>query len=99
MPLNKETTPINFLHNSVWITKSLLVFCENLLLSLIMWLTVSSLLLHNYTCYFAASNQFLLERSLSLWLCFVLLEEILVSLFRFPFYSDVQIFSCEVLLF
>ena len=71
----------NFCHSSLWLTlptQSFLVshsFCAKLLFSLIKWLIVSYLFLHNLYLQFFASYLILLWYYWSLWRYFVLLLE------------------------
>ena len=94
----------NFLHISQWITLSnlsclvLYPFCVNLLYSLIMWLRVSSLSSHNQHLLFCCVFYTLTL----IWLVLITLfcaamRRVFVSLLRFPFLSDIHVFSCETL--
>ena len=96
---------LNFWHISQWITfltQSCLVlnsFCTNLLHSLIMWLIVSSLSLHSLHLLF----RWVLSILALIWLVLMALfcaaiRRDSVSLWKFPFLSQVQVFSCEMLL-
>ena len=89
---------LNFLHISQCITlptQSCLVlysFCANLLHSLIMWLMVSSLSLHNIHLLFC----WVLSILTLIWLVLIALfcaaiRKDYVSLLRFPFLSQVQV--------
>ena len=95
---------LNFLYNSQRITlptQSCLVlysFCTNLLHSLIMWLIVSSLSPHSLHLLFCC---FLSILAL-IWLVLMALfcaanRRDSVSLLKFPFLSQVQVFWCEML--
>ena len=95
---------LNFLHISQWITKStqsclaLYSFCANLLHSLIMWLIVSSLSLHSLHLLFCC----VLSILALIWLVLMALScaairRDSISLLRFPFLSQVQVFWCEML--
>ena len=97
---------LSFLHISQWITLPiqsclfLYYFCANLLHSLIMWLIVSSLSPHNLHLLFCCVLSIL---DLT-WLVYMVLfgaaiRKDSVSLLRFPFFSHVQVFSCEILFF
>ena len=92
-----------FLHNSQWITlptpscQVLYSFCDNLLHSLIMWLIVSSLSLHNLYLLFCC----VLSILALIWLVFVALFCVdiwkdSVFLERYLFLSHVHVFSCEM---
>ena len=94
---------INFLHISLWITlptQSCLVlysFCTNLLHSLIMWLIVLSLSPHSLHLLFSC----VLSILALIWLFLMALScaaiwSDSVSLLRFPFLSQVQVFWCEM---
>ena len=89
---------LNFLHISLWITlptQSCLVlysFCTNLLHLLIMWLMVSSLSPHNLHLLFCC----ILSILTLIWLILMALF-CAVSLLKFPFLSQVLVFSCEML--
>ena len=81
----------NLLNNYQWIifpAQSCILlnsFCVSLLLSFIIWLSISSLYYHIiYTCHFVVYYQFLLWYNWFLCHCFVLL-------FRFLFLNHVQI--------
>ena len=95
---------LNFLHISQWITlptQSCLVlysFCANLLHSLIMWLTVSSLSPHSLHLLFCC----VLSILALIWLVLMgvfcaAISRDSVSLLKFPFLSHVQVLSCEML--
>ena len=95
---------INFLHISQWITLpnqsclALYSFCANLLHSLIMWLIVSSLSLHSLHLLFCC----VLSILALIWLILMALSCAAirwnsVSLLRFPFLSQVQVFWWEKL--
>ena len=90
---------LNFLHISQWITLTtqsclaLYSFCANLLCSLIMWLIVSSLSLHSLHLLFCC----VLPILALIWLVLMALSCVAVrrdsvSLLRFPFLSEVQVF-------
>ena len=92
-----------FLYNSQWIpflTQSCLLlyfFCANLLHSLMMWLLIPSLSLHNLHflfCY-VLSNLALIKLVLMALFCAVIRRDS-VSLLRFLFHSHFQVFSCEI---
>ena len=94
----------NFLHISQWITLptqsclALYSFCANLLHSLIMWLIVSSLSAHSLHLQFCCVSSILAL----IWLVLMALScaairRDSVSLLRFPFLSQVQVFWCEIL--
>ena len=94
----------NFLHISQWITLptqsylALYSFCANLLHSLIMWLIVSSLSPHSLHLLFCC----VLSILALIWLVLMALScaairRDSVSLLRFPFLSQVQVFWCEML--
>ena len=94
----------NFLHISQWIilpTQSYLTlysFCANLLHSLIMWLIVSSLSPHSLHLLFCC----VLSILGLIWLVLMALScaairRDSVSLLRFPFLSQVQVFLCKML--
>ena len=94
---------LNFLHISQWITlptQSCLVlysFCANLLHSLFMWLIVSSLSPHSLHLVFC----WVLSILALIWLVLMALfcgaiRRDSVTLLRFPFLSQVQVFSCEM---
>ena len=94
----------NFLHISQWITLptqsclALYPFCANLLHSLIMWLIVSSLSPHSLHLLFCC----VLSILALIWLVLMALScaairRDSVSLLRFPFLSQVQVFWCEML--
>ena len=93
----------NFLHIFQWITLptqsclALYSFCANLLHSLIMWLIVSSLSLHSLHLLFCC----VLSILALIWLVLMALSCAAirmdsVSLLRFPFLSQVQVFWCEM---
>ena len=95
---------LKFLPNFQWIllpTQSCLVlysFCGNLLHSLIMWLIVMSLSLHNLHLLFYC----ILSILALIWLFFIALfyaaiRRDSVSLLRFPFLSHVHVISWEIL--
>ena len=92
---------LNFLHISQWITlptQSCLAFCANLLHSLIMWLIVSSLSPHSLHLLFCC----VLSILALIWLVLMALScaairRDSVSLLRFPFFSQVQDFCCQML--
>ena len=95
---------LNFLPISQWIalpTQSCLAlysFCANLLHSLIMWLIVQSLLAHSLHLLFCC----VLSILALIWLVLMTLSCAAircdsVSLLRFPFFSQVQVFWCEML--
>ena len=95
----------NFLHISQWITLptqsclALYSLCANLLHSLIMWLTVSSLSPHSLHLLFC----WVLSILAWIWLVLralscVAIRRDSVSLLKFPFLSHVQVLSCERLL-
>ena len=93
----------NFLHISLWIifpAQSRLVlysFCTNLLHSLIMWLIVSSLSPHNLDLLFCCVLSILAFMWLVLMALFwVAIRRDSVSLLRFPFFTHVHVFSCEM---
>ena len=94
----------NFLHISQWITlptQSCLVLyslCANLLHSLIMWLMFSSLSLHCLHLLFCCvlSSLALIWLVLMALFCAAIPRDY-VSLLKFPFLSQVQVFSWEVL--
>ena len=82
-------------------TQSYLVvyfFCANLLHSLILWLMVSSLLLHSLHLQFCCvlSILALIRLVLTVLFCAAIRRDS-VSLFRCPFFSYVQILPCEML--
>ena len=94
----------NFLHISQWITLptqsclALYSFCANLLHSLIIWLIVSSLSLHNLHLLVC----FVLSILALIWFVLIALSctamrRDSVSLLRFPFLSQVLVFWCETL--
>ena len=94
----------NILHISQWITlptQSCLVlysFCANLLHSLIMWLIVSSLSLHSLHLLFCC----VLSILTLIWLVLMALScaairRDSVSLLKFPFLSQYQVFWCAML--
>ena len=95
---------LNFLHISPWITLPtqlclvLYSFCANLLHSLIMWLMVSFLSprsLHLLFCCFLSIHT-LIWLVLTALFC-VAIRRDSVSLLKFPFFSQVQVFWCEML--
>ena len=72
-------------------------FCANLLLSLIMWLIISSLSSHKLHLQFCSVLSIFAQHTWSIYRCLVLLLEDSVSLLRSPFsFSHVQVFSCEI---
>ena len=94
----------NFLHISQWITLptqlclALYSFCANLLHSLIMWLIISSLSPHSQHLLFCC----VLSILALIWLVLMVLScaairKDSISLLRFPFPSQVQVFWCEML--
>ena len=94
----------NFLHIFQWITLTtqsclaLYFFCANLLHSLITWLIVSSLSPHSLHLLFC----WVLSILALIWLVLMALScaairRDSVSLLRFPFLSQVQVFWCEML--
>ena len=94
----------NFLHISQWTTwptqscPALYSFCANLLHLLIMWLIVSSLLPHSLHLLFCC----ILSILDLIWLVLMALScaairRDTVSLLKFPFLSQVQVFWCEML--
>ena len=94
----------NFLHISQWTTLptqsclALYSFCANLLHSLIMWLIVSSLSPHSLHLLFCC----VLSILALIWLVLMALScaairRDYVSLLRFPFLCQVQVFWCEML--
>ena len=94
----------DFQHISQWITLptqsclALYSFCANLLHSLIMWLIVSSLSPHSLHLLFCC----VLSILALIWFVFMALScaairRDSVSLLRFPFLSQVQVFWCEML--
>ena len=94
----------NFLHISQWITLStqlclvLYSFCANLLYSLIIWLIVSFLSPHSLYLLF----HYVLCILALIWLVLMALfcaaiRRDSVSLLKFPFLCQVQVFSCEML--
>ena len=95
---------LNFLHISHWITLptySCLVlysFWANLLHSIIMWLLVSSLSQSNLHLLFSCvlSILTLIWLVLMALFCAAIWRDS-VSLLRFPFLSQVHVFSCEIL--
>ena len=98
-----EWSNFTFWHNSQWITlpiQSCLVlnsFCANLLLSLIMWLIVSSLAPHNLHFLFCS----ILSILALIWLVLMALfcaaiRRDSVSLLRSLFLRHFQVFSCEM---
>ena len=97
---------LNFLHFSQWITlptQSCLVFysvCANLLNSLIMWLMVSSLSPYNLHRLFCCvlSILALIWLVLMAFFFFAAIWRDSVSLIKFPFLSQVQVFLCEIVL-
>ena len=95
----------NFLHTSQWITLltqsylALYSFCASLLNSLIMWLMVSSLSPHSLHLLFCCVLSILaLIWSVLMALFCVAIRRDSVSLLRFPFLSQVQVFWCEMFL-
>ena len=95
---------LNLLHISQWITLptqsclALYSFCANLLHSLIMWLIISSLSLHSLHLQLCC----VLSILTLIWLVLMALtcaavRRDSVSLLRFPFLSQVQVFWCEML--
>ena len=95
---------LNFLHISQWITlptQSCLAFysfCANLLHSLIMWLIVSSLSPHSLHLMFCCVLSILALVWLVLMALFcAAIKRDSVSLLRFLFLSQVQVFWCEIL--
>ena len=94
---------LNFLHISQWITlptQSCLALysCANLLHSLIMWLIVSSLSLHSLHLLFCCVLSILaLIWFVLMALSCAAIRRNSVSLLRFPFLSQVQVFWCEML--
>ena len=94
----------NFLHISQWITTptqsclALYSFCANLLHSLIMWLIVSSLSPHSQHLLFCCvlSILALIWFVLTALSCAAIRRDS-VSLLRFPFLNQVQVFWCEML--
>ena len=95
---------LNFLHISLWITLptqsclALYTFCANLLHSLIMWLFVSSLSPHSQHLLFCCVLSILALIWLVLTALFgAAIRRDSVSLLRFPFLSQVQVFWCEML--
>ena len=94
----------NFLHISQWITLptqsclALHSFCANLLHSLIMWLIVSPLSPHSLHLLFCC----VLSILTLIWLVLMALScaairRDSISLLRFPFLHQVQVFWCEML--
>ena len=94
----------NFLHISQWInllTQSCLAlysFCANLLHSLIMWLIVSSQSPHSLHLLFCC----VLSIHALIWLVLIALScaairRDSISVLRFPFLSQVQVFWCDML--
>ena len=95
---------LDFLHISLCITlptKSCLVlysFWPNLLHSLIKWMMVSSLSPHSRHLLFCCVLRILILIWLVLMALFcAAIRKDFVSLFKFPFLSHVQVFSCEML--
>ena len=94
---------LNFLHNSQWITlptQSCLVlysFGDNLLHSIIMWLVVLSLSIHNlYLLFYCVlSILALIWLVLMAWFCAAIKRDT-VSLLKFPFLSHIYAFSWEM---
>ena len=90
---------LNFLHISQWITLptqsclALYSYCTNLLHSLIMWLIVSSLSPHSLNLLFCC----VLSILALIWLSCAAVRRDSVSLLKFPFLSQVQVFWCEML--
>ena len=79
-------------------TPSVLICCANLLHSLIMWLSISSLLLHCLHLLFCYVLSILALIYLVLMaLSCTAIRRDSVSLIRFPFLSQVQVFWCEML--
>ena len=75
-------------------------FCVNLLHSLIIWLMVLSLSLRNLHLLFCCVLSILALICLALITLFcAALRRYFVFLSRFPFHSQVKVFSCEMLLF
>ena len=94
----------NFLHISQWTTLpthsclALYSFCANLLHSLIMWLIVSFLSLHSLHLLFCCVLSILALIWLVLMaLSYAAMRRDSVSLLKFPFLSQVQVFWCEML--
>ena len=94
----------NFLHISQWITLptqsclALYSFCANLLHSLIMWLIVSSLSPHSLHLLFCCVLSILaLIWFVLMALSCAAIRRDSVSLLRFPFLNQVQVFWCEML--
>ena len=93
----------NFLHISQWITLptqsclALYSFCANLLHLLMMWLIVSSLSPHSLHLLFCC----VLSILALIWLVLMALSRAIrrdsVTLVRFPFLNQVQVFLCEML--
>ena len=101
--LGSAYSDLNFLHISQWITlttQSCLVlhsFCANLLHSLIMWLMGFFLSPHNLHLLFCCVSSILAL----IWLVLMVLfcdavRRDSVSLLKFPFLNQVQVFSCEM---
>ena len=99
-----EWSNLNFLHISLWITlpaQSCLALysrCAYLLHSLIIWLMVSSLSPHSLHLLFC----WVLSILALIWLVLMALScaairRDSVSLLKFPFFSHVQVLSCEIL--
>ena len=88
----------SLLHNSPWIpfhAQSCLIlnfFCDRQMHSLTLWLIVSLFFLITYTYYSVAYYRFLISHNWSLWRCFVLLVEELLSL-SWDFHSVVMSMS------
>ena len=96
---------LNFLHNFQWITlpaQSFLVLCSlcaNMLRSLIMWLIVSSLSPHHQHLLFCCVLSILALIGLLLKILFcVVIRRDSVTLLKVLFLSNVQVFSCGMLL-
>ena len=95
---------LKFLHISLWTTlptQSCLVlysFCANLLHSLIMWLVFSSLSPHSlHLLFYWVLSILVLIWSVLMALTCAAIGRYSVSLLRFPFLSQVQVFWCEML--
>ena len=92
----------NFWHNFRWFTlrtqSCRFSFCANLLHSLITWLMVSSLSLHNLHLLFCCFVFILSLIWLVLMALFCSVVRIVSVSLRFLFLSHVQVFSCEMLL-
>ena len=96
----------NFLHISEWTTLptqsclALYSFCANLLHSLIMWLIVSSLSPHSLHLLFCCVLSILALMWLVLMeLSGAAIRRVSVSLLKFPFLSQVQVFWCDLRVF